>query len=44
MEGRQMGMEGSDRRGGGGFTERKKRKQERSAEKEGAKMEGEKAH
>lgn len=37
MERRQMGMEGSDRRGGGG------EKQETSVEKEGAKMEGEKA-
>lgn len=37
MERRQMGMEGSDRRGGG------REKQETSVEKEGAKMEGEKA-
>lgn len=33
-----MGMEGSDRRGGGG-----REKQETSVEKEGARMEGEKA-
>lgn len=37
MERRQMGMEGSDRRGGG------REKQETSVETEGAKMEGEKA-